>query len=58
VTDVLDMTINLKGGELDRADLLKYPLHKDTPNVPVRLLDNQDGDSLYLLQTGLAGMRR
>jgi YidC/Oxa1 family membrane protein insertase len=55
VTDVLDMTISLKGGELDRADLLKYPLHKDTPNVPVRLLDNQDGDSLYLLQTGLLG---
>jgi YidC/Oxa1 family membrane protein insertase len=55
VTDVLDMTINLKGGELDRADLLKYPLHKDTPNIPVRLLDNQDGDTLYLLQTGLSG---
>ena len=55
VTDVLDMTINLKGGELDRADLLKYPKHKDTPNDPVRLLDNQDGDSLYLLQTGLLG---
>ena len=54
VTDVLDMVINLTGGELDRADLLQYPLHKDTPNVPVRLLNRVD-DSLYLLQTGLSG---
>jgi YidC/Oxa1 family membrane protein insertase len=55
VTDVLDLTINLKGGELDRADLLKYPLHKDTPNVPVRLFDDQAGDSYYILQSGLTG---
>ncbi len=54
VTDVLDIDVNLKGGELDRADLLLYPLHKDTPNVPVRLL-NREADDLYLLQTGLAG---
>ncbi len=54
VTDVLDVTVNLKGGELDRADLLQYPLHKDTPNVPVRLLNDSE-DSLYLLQSGLAG---
>ena len=38
-TDVLDIVINLKGGELDQADLLKYPLRKDTPNIPVRLLE-------------------
>ena len=54
VTDVLDVAINLKGGELDRADILQYPLHKDTPNIPVRLL-NRDDDTLYLLQTGLTG---
>ena len=54
VTDVLDVAINLKGGELDRADLLQYPLHKDTPNVPVRLF-NHDGEDTYLLQTGLTG---
>jgi len=51
-TDVLDVIVNLKGGELDQADLLKYPLHKDTPNVPVRLLSR---DPPYLLQTGLIG---
>jgi YidC/Oxa1 family membrane protein insertase len=51
-TDVLDVVINLKGGELDQADLLQYPLRKDTPNVPVRLLSR---DPPYLLQTGLIG---
>ena len=55
-TDVLDVTINLKGGELDQADLLKYPLRKDTPNVPVRLLSREPPASLYLLQTGLIGV--
>jgi YidC/Oxa1 family membrane protein insertase len=54
VTDVLDIAVSLKGGELERADLLQYPLHKDTPNVPVRLL-NSGADDLYLLQTGLTG---
>jgi YidC/Oxa1 family membrane protein insertase len=54
VTDVLDVGINLKGGELDRADILQYPLHKDTPNVPVRLLSDDPADP-YLLQTGLTG---
>jgi YidC/Oxa1 family membrane protein insertase len=54
-TDVLDVVINLKGGELDQADLLKYPLRKDAPNVPVRLLSYEPPASLYLLQTGLIG---
>ena len=53
VTDVLDLDISLRGGQIDRADLLQYPLHKDTPNVPVRL-ENDDAASLYLVQTGLA----
>jgi YidC/Oxa1 family membrane protein insertase len=54
-TDVLDIGINLKGGELDRADLKDYPLRKDTPNVPVRLLSFEPPPSLYLLQSGLIG---
>jgi YidC/Oxa1 family membrane protein insertase len=56
VTDVLDLSINPKGGELERADIVEYPLHKDTPNVPVRLLNHDSEDSLYLLQTGLTGI--
>jgi YidC/Oxa1 family membrane protein insertase len=55
VTDVLDVSINLRGGELERADIVEYPLHKDIPNVPVRLLNHDGEDSLYLLQTGLTG---
>ncbi len=55
VTDVLALNISLKGGEVERADILQYPLHKDTPNVPVRLMNDDAEDSLYLLQTGLAG---
>ena len=54
VTDVLDVDINLKGGEIDRADLTEYPLHKNTPNLPVRL-ESRDPGTLYLLQTGLIG---
>ena len=54
-TDVFKVAINLKGGELDQADLSQYPLRKDAPNVPVRLLSREPPDSLYLLQTGLIG---
>jgi YidC/Oxa1 family membrane protein insertase len=54
-TDVLDIGINLKGGELNRADLVQYPLRKDTPNIPVRLLSYEPAPTLYLLQSGLTG---
>ncbi len=54
-TDVFDLRIALRGGELDRADLTRYPLHKDQPNVPVRLLNHDSPDSLYVIQTGLTG---
>jgi YidC/Oxa1 family membrane protein insertase len=52
---VLDIEVNLKGGELDQADLLEYPARKDAPNIPLRLLSREPPDSLYLLQTGLTG---
>ncbi|MBS0613846.1 MAG: membrane protein insertase YidC [Proteobacteria bacterium] len=54
-TDVLDLDISLAGGELVRSDLLAYPLHKDDPNLPVRLFDDSSEDKLYVLQSGLAG---
>jgi YidC/Oxa1 family membrane protein insertase len=54
-TDVLDATINLKGGELDQVDLLQYPRRKDTPNDPVTLFNNDDEASKYVLQSGLTG---
>jgi YidC/Oxa1 family membrane protein insertase len=54
VTDVLDMDLSLRGGEIESVDLRQYPLHKDTPNLLVRL-ESRDADNLYLLQTGLVG---
>jgi YidC/Oxa1 family membrane protein insertase len=55
-TDVLEIGINLKGGELDQADLKDYPFRKDTPNIQVRLLSYEPPPTLYLLQSGLIGV--
>jgi YidC/Oxa1 family membrane protein insertase len=38
-TDVLDVWIDLKGGDLVRADLPEYPVTKHDPDNVVRLLD-------------------
>ena len=54
LTDVLDVDISLDGGELTRTDLLAYPLVKGQP-APVRLLNRDSADSLFVLQSGLAG---
>ena len=54
VTDVLDLDINTLGGDLERADLLKYALSKEQPNTPVRLLDDH-GDTLFKIHSGLTG---
>ena len=43
VTDVLDVDLSLAGGELIRADLTRYPLHKDDPSTPVRLFNTDSG---------------
>lgn len=55
-TDVLDLQISLRGGEIVGATLPKYPLKKDQPDVPVRLERNGGADDTYVLQSGLAGM--
>ncbi len=54
-TDVLDLDISLQGGEIRRSDLLAYPLAKNAPNVPVRLLNSDSSESQFLMQSGLAG---
>jgi YidC/Oxa1 family membrane protein insertase len=53
-TDVLDMDIGLVGGELQRADLLRYPKVKGG-SEPVRLLNRDGPETLYVLQSGLTG---
>ncbi|HEY0684444.1 MAG TPA: membrane protein insertase YidC [Steroidobacter sp.] len=50
-TDVLSLDISTRGGELIRADLLKYPLQKNRPDVPVRLFNPQP--PLYVARSGL-----
>src|SRR6185295_551710 len=52
-TDVLDMDISLQGGQLTRADLLRYPLHKKQPDIKVRLFNDSPAEPLYVLQSGL-----
>ncbi len=53
-TDVLDVDINLRGGELTRADLLQYRVVKGSAE-PVHLLRKQGAGNQFLLQTGLVG---
>jgi YidC/Oxa1 family membrane protein insertase len=54
-TDVLDVEVSLAGGELQQVDLPAYPAAKNTPDVPVRLLNRDSPDSLFVLQSGLGG---
>ena len=53
VTDVLDVDITLQGGELSRADLLKYPRVKGGEQA-IRLFDRSKPEEFYALQSGLA----
>lgn len=39
-TDVLDLRVDLRGGNLVGAELLEYPVDKDAPARKVRLFDN------------------
>lgn len=50
-TDVLSMDISTRGGELARADLLKYPVEKNRPDVAVRLFNPTP--PLYVARSGL-----
>ena len=42
VTDVLDLDVSLQGGDLLRADLVKYPKDKQPGSPPVRLLTTEE----------------
>jgi len=51
-TDVLDIDIGTRGGELQRADLLKYPKVKNQPNNPVRMFTTAPGQ-VFVARSGL-----
>jgi YidC/Oxa1 family membrane protein insertase len=55
VTDVLDLDISLQGGDVLRADLLKYPRDKREGSPPVRLLGTQEPD-FHVVRTGLRAL--
>ena len=52
-TDVLELEISTRGGDITRADLLKQPLSVDTPEIPFRLLNDREGEDFYVMQSGL-----
>jgi YidC/Oxa1 family membrane protein insertase len=54
-TDVLELLIDLQGGDLVRADVPQYPVDKDQPDVAMRLLD-YPADSRWVFQTGFRGI--
>jgi YidC/Oxa1 family membrane protein insertase len=54
-TDVLDVLIDLSGGDLVRADLPEYPVDKHDPGNVVRLLDYAPADR-WVFQTGIQGV--
>jgi YidC/Oxa1 family membrane protein insertase len=51
-TDVLELQIDLSGGDIATARLLDYPLKKDQPDVSVELL-SRDPIDFYAIRTGL-----
>jgi YidC/Oxa1 family membrane protein insertase len=51
-TDVLDVEIDTRGGDLRSVRLPGYPVHKDRPDVTVQLL-NPEPEHLFLFHTGL-----
>ena len=51
-TDVLELEISLRGGDLVQALLPEYPVAKNAPDVPVQLLDPAP-DALHVFRSGL-----
>jgi YidC/Oxa1 family membrane protein insertase len=51
-TDVLEVEIDTRGGTLEQAILLEYPVHKDEPENLVTLLGRSSAE-LGLIETGL-----
>lgn len=53
-TDVLELAIDPKGGDIVQLTLPQYPRRQDRPDVPFQLFDN-GGERTYLAQSGLIG---
>ncbi|MBA1288050.1 membrane protein insertase YidC [Pseudomonas japonica] len=53
-TDVLDLAIDPKGGDIVQLTLPQYPRRQDHPEIPFQLFDN-GSERVYLAQSGLTG---
>jgi YidC/Oxa1 family membrane protein insertase len=53
-SDVLNLWIDRRGGDVVKATLPGYPVSLDQPDVPFTLLDRQR-DFVYVAQSGIAG---
>src|SRR5690606_14415847 len=53
-TDVLDLAIDPRGGDVVQLRLPQYPRRQDRPDVPFQLFDN-GSERTYLAQSGLIG---
>jgi YidC/Oxa1 family membrane protein insertase len=52
LTDVLDIEISARGGTLQKAAILKYPVAKDRPNTVIEMLST-DPAQLGLIESGV-----
>ena len=53
-TDVLQLAIDLEGGDIVELDLPKYPAQIDKPEIPYVILE-QNSTRTYIAQSGLIG---
>jgi YidC/Oxa1 family membrane protein insertase len=53
VTDVLNVDIDTRGGDIQRAALPTYPAEADTPKTPFVLLHDNAKLGVYIAQSGL-----
>ncbi|MCX4189861.1 membrane protein insertase YidC [Methylophaga sp. OBS3] len=51
-TDIIDVYIDLKGGDIRKLALLDYPVDADQPDVPVQFL-NDGTNPFFITQSGL-----
>ena len=53
-TDVLDITVDLHGGDVIGLGLTKYPFRQDRPDVPFQIFERSNS-RIYEAQSGLIG---
>lgn len=53
-TDVLNVTVDLRGGDVVELGLAKYPLRQDRPDIPFQIFE-RSSSRIYEAQSGLIG---